>query len=224
MLKRGFTLIEVLVTLVILLFGLLGIAGLMAKGQRAAFEAFQRQQALALAADMAERVLGNRSQAAGYAAAAPLLTPVGNNYGLFYADLLKNNITNCATATCTALDLQRYDIAMWEGLLLGYGERLAVGNPAIGGIGGIVNANGCIEQLAVTSANCPAPPAPPGSLFTRTLRISVAWQGSENTGTPTASTCGTGFYRGVNNLGVYAVSEASRRLIATDVNVLEVCP
>ena len=44
MLKRGFTLIEVLVTLVILMFGLLGIAGLMAKGQRASFEAFQRQQ------------------------------------------------------------------------------------------------------------------------------------------------------------------------------------
>ena len=37
-LKRGFTLIEVLVTLVILMFGLLGIAGLMAKGQRVSFE------------------------------------------------------------------------------------------------------------------------------------------------------------------------------------------
>ena len=44
--NRGFTLIEVLVTLVILTFGLLGIAGLMAKGQRASFEAFERQQAL----------------------------------------------------------------------------------------------------------------------------------------------------------------------------------
>ena len=47
---RGFTMIEVLVTLVILLFGLLGIAGLMAKGQRAAYEALQRQQALAMVA------------------------------------------------------------------------------------------------------------------------------------------------------------------------------
>ena len=55
MLSRGFTLIEVLVTLVILMFGLLGIAGLMAKGQRASFEAYQRQAALAIANDMAER-------------------------------------------------------------------------------------------------------------------------------------------------------------------------
>ena len=54
-LNSGFTLIEVLVTLVILTFGLLGIAGLMAKGQRISFEAYQRQQAVALASDMAER-------------------------------------------------------------------------------------------------------------------------------------------------------------------------
>ena len=66
-LSRGFTLIEVLVTLVILTFGLLGIAGLMAKGQRASFEAYQRQAALAIANDMAERMRSNRSQAPVYA-------------------------------------------------------------------------------------------------------------------------------------------------------------
>ncbi len=222
--RRGFTMIEVLVTLVILMFGLLGIAGLMARGQRAAFEAFQRQQALSLAGDMAERILGNRQQAGNYAAAAPLVTPVGNNYGLFYADLLKNNITNCATAVCTSLELQRYDVAMWEGQLLGYSENLAVGGNRVGGI---LNANGCIVQLASTVASCPAAPAPVGNVFTRTLRISVAWQGSEDTGSPSVvanMTCGTGLYRSRNNLGVYVVSEASRRLVATDVNVLENCP
>ncbi len=213
--RRGFTLIEVLVTLVILLFGLLGIAGLMAKGQRAAFEALQRQQALAIAADMSERMLGNRSQAAGYAAAAPTTTPAGASYGLYYADLLKNNITNCATAACSALELQRYDIAMWEGLMLGYAERLAVGGASIGGV---INANGCIQQLATTLANCPGAPAPAGSLFTRTLRVSVAWQGNEDSVDPSTNnanmTCGTGLYR----------SAASRRIVATDVNVLEACP
>jgi type IV pilus assembly protein PilV len=204
--------IEVLVTLVILLFGLLGIAGLMAKGQRAAFEAFQRQQALSLAGDMAERILGNRLQAANYAAAAPTTQPAGVSYGLYYADLLKNNITNCATAVCTNLELQRYDVAMWEGLLLGYSESLAVGGNRVGGI---VNANGCIEQVATTSAQCPGAPAPVGNLFTRTLRISVAWQGNEDTVDPTAvSTCGAGLYR----------STTSRRIVATDVNVLETCP
>ena len=46
----GFTMIEVLVTLVIMMIGLLGIAGLMAQGQRASFEAYQRQQALGVEA------------------------------------------------------------------------------------------------------------------------------------------------------------------------------
>jgi type IV pilus assembly protein PilV len=209
--NRGFTLIEVLVTLVILLFGLLGIAGLMAKGQRAAFEAFQRQQALSLAADMAERVLGNRVQAVAYANAAPVNTPVGASNGVHYGDLLKSNITNCATAVCSGVDLQRYDIAMWEGQLLGYGESLVVGGNRVGGV---VNAHGCIEQIANTLANCPVAPAPAGRLFTRTLRISVAWQGSEDTAVPTSSNCGTGLYSTTN----------SRRVVSTDVNVLEVCP
>ena len=216
--RRGFTMIEVLVTLVILLFGLLGIAGMMAKGQRAAYEALQRQQALAMVADMAERILGNRTQAAAYATAAPLTQPAGASYGLYYADLLKSNITNCAGANCTAADLQRYDIAMWEGLMLGYSERMVAGTTSVGGI---LNANGCIVELANTSANCPAAPAAVGNLFTRTMRISVAWQGSEDSVDPstisgnTNMTCGNGSgYR----------STTSRRIVATDINVMQNCP
>ena len=214
-LKRGFTLIEVLVTLVILLFGLLGIAGLMAKGQRAAFEAFQRQQALSLAGDMAERILGNRAQAENYALAAPSTKPVGVSYGLYYADLLKNNITNCTTAFCVGAELRQYDVAMWEGLLQGYSESLtATGNK----VGGVVNANGCIDQLATSKASCPPAPSPAGNLYTVTLRVSVAWQGSEDTVDPTSLganlTCGTNLYNSKN----------SRRLVATDINVLADCP
>jgi type IV pilus assembly protein PilV len=55
----GFTLLEVLVALLILLIGLLGIAGLLIKGQRASYESYQRQQALALAQDMAEKIRAN---------------------------------------------------------------------------------------------------------------------------------------------------------------------
>ena len=70
----GFTLIEILVSLTLIAIGLLGLAQLMVKGQRASFEAYQRQQAITLANDMIEKIRSNRARAADYAAAAPVAT------------------------------------------------------------------------------------------------------------------------------------------------------
>ena len=207
MLNRGFTLIEVLVTLVILTFGLLGIAGLMAKGQRASFEAFQRQQAISIASDMAERIRGNRKQAAAYAAAALLTNPVGQ--GAQYNDLLTASITDCGTFTCTPAQLAAYDIALWDGLLVGYSEAQVAGGARVGGI---VRARGCITETANTSAACPPAPSP-SVPFTWTMRVSVAWEGNEETVVPTASTCGQGAYS----------TETKRRVVVLDLMVLQAC-
>ncbi|MDB5812231.1 MAG: type pilus modification protein PilV [Betaproteobacteria bacterium] len=215
-LKRGFTLIEVLVTLVILTFGLLGIAGLMAKGQRIAFEAYQRQQAVALATDMGERILGNRMLAATcppgpgcttYIAGAPVLTPLGA--GLSYNQYLTGGTKDCAAAVCSVQELSLYDLALWDGLLNGYGEQQAVGGARVGGI---VNARGCIQELANTSGAC----AGPGAAYTSSIRVSVSWQGNDETATPTGanSNCGTGLY------GV----EAKRRIVTYDLMVQQTCP
>src|SRR2546421_9402290 len=62
--QSGFTLLEVLVALTILVFGLLGLIGMQAQSQIATFESYQRGQALILVQDMADRVATNR-QAAG---------------------------------------------------------------------------------------------------------------------------------------------------------------
>jgi type IV pilus assembly protein PilV len=208
MLTRGFTLIEVLVTLVILTFGLLGIAGLMAKGQRASFEAFQRQQAISIANDMAERIRGNRKQAAAYSAAAPLGNPIGQ--GSQYNDLLTASITDCGTYTCTPAQLAAYDVALWDGLLVGYSEAQVTGGAKVGGI---VNARGCISEAANTLAACPPAPSP-SMPYTRTIRVSVAWEGNEETVAPTASTCGQGVYS----------TETKRRVAVLDLMVLQPCP
>jgi type IV pilus assembly protein PilV len=210
MLSRGFTLIEVLVTLVILLFGLLGIAGLMAKGQKASFEAYQRQQALSLANDMVERVLANRTQADVYTAGAPVNTPVGIG-GDSYSDLLEGSTTNCALSNCSPQNLADYDLAMWEGLLQGYGERASSDDSLVGGI---IDARGCVEEIADTAAACPAAPAPPNTFFTRTLRISVAWQGQEDTAAPEDSACGQDEYG----------PDTRRRLVVLDTMVQNQCP
>ena len=53
---HGFTLIEVLVTLLVLSIGLLGIASLQTQGLRGTHEALLRTQATTLAVDMMERL------------------------------------------------------------------------------------------------------------------------------------------------------------------------
>jgi type IV pilus assembly protein PilV len=221
---RGFTLVEVLVTLVILTFGLLGIAGLMAKGQRIAFEAYQRQQAIALASDMAERIRGNRFFAIScptspidytgcttYIMTAPLITPLGQ--GLFYGDYRTGTgaVKDCGIQICDGAQLVLYDIAMWDGLLNGYSEQQAGGGAQYGGI---INARGCIEQLTNTQGTCPAPGTV--ALFSTTIRVSVAWQGNDDTVAPTAATpsCGAGKY----------TAETKRRIVTYDLLLQELCP
>ena len=64
--QHGTSLVEVLVTLVILAFGLLGVAGLQAKMSLAEMESYQRSQALLVLAEMTERMSANSAQAANY--------------------------------------------------------------------------------------------------------------------------------------------------------------
>lgn len=61
--QRGFTLIEMLVTVVVLSIGLLGLAGLQASGLRSNHSAYLRTQATFLAADIADRMRANRTSA-----------------------------------------------------------------------------------------------------------------------------------------------------------------
>jgi type IV pilus assembly protein PilV len=214
MLSRGFTLLEVLITLVILMFGLLGLAGLMANGQRAAFEAYQRQQALAWSSDIVERMRANSPGAANYPALAPVATPVGT--GARYTDLRLGAITNCAATNCDAQQLAPYDVAMWDGTLAGVPEQVAGAGTTIAGI---VGARGCIEPIATTqAATCALPPPPSGgrNFFGTTYRVSVAWQGRDLTVAPLASNtaCGQGQFG----------DERLRRVVFLDLTIQQPCP
>ena len=64
--NRGFTLIEILIALVLLAFGMLTLARGMGRASQAELEAFQRAQAMALAQEMSDRMNGNLRQAAQY--------------------------------------------------------------------------------------------------------------------------------------------------------------
>jgi type IV pilus assembly protein PilV len=62
----GFTLIEVLISLVILAFGMLGLARSMAGASLDELESFQRAQSIVITQEMVERINSNRKQALLY--------------------------------------------------------------------------------------------------------------------------------------------------------------
>lgn len=64
----GFTLIEVLITMLITAIGILGIAALQFRGLQFSHDAYLRSQVNTLAYDMADRMRLNRTNAANYVA------------------------------------------------------------------------------------------------------------------------------------------------------------
>lgn len=76
--SRGFTLLEVLVTLIIMSIGFLGIAGLVVKTLQYNKGAYARSQATAAASDISDRMRANRTVAlAGGYNLALAATPAG---------------------------------------------------------------------------------------------------------------------------------------------------
>ncbi len=75
----GFSLLEVLITIVILAVGLLGLAGLTAASMRNSHGAYNRSQAVWLAYDIADRMRANRvnAQAGSYNIALTSTAPGG---------------------------------------------------------------------------------------------------------------------------------------------------
>jgi type IV pilus assembly protein PilV len=64
--QAGFSMIEILITIAILMVGLLGLAGLQTQVAAAEFEAYQRAQAVVLVQEMADRMNANKKAAANY--------------------------------------------------------------------------------------------------------------------------------------------------------------
>ena len=114
--QSGFTLIEVLITLVIVAVGLLGLASLQLRAMQFVHGAYIQTQVQVLAYDMLDRLRANRIEA--------LETP---SYVLAVTDT-PSAPTNCATTVCTATQMAAFDIYEWRKIL---NEHLPQGKGAI---------------------------------------------------------------------------------------------
>lgn len=128
--QGGFTLVEVMVSIVILSFGLLGIAGLMVKGMQFTHSAQQRSMATLMAYDMIDRMRSNQAGVAladnlsgggNYHRPASNVSTTGSPYIIQKTACVGST---ASTTGCTAADMADQDSYEWEQMI---GSRLAKG-------------------------------------------------------------------------------------------------
>lgn len=162
---RGTSMIEVLVTLVILAIGLLGVAGLQSRMGVSETESYQREQALLALTDMVNRIYANPAQAASYVTATPLGTG------------------DTQPATCTGIAVgPALDQCQWSQMLKGASEQTSGAT----NVGGMQAARGCVDQIQ--AANPSLGVCTPG-----VYQVTVVWQGMYPTAAP-SEVCGQGNY------------------------------
>jgi len=121
--NRGYMLLEVLIAVVVLAFGLLSLARAMATATLDELESFQRSQAMVVAQEMVERINANRKEALSYV-------------GLYAAPA---DVQDCTLEPTVLLR----DKCEFGNRLLGSGTR-----DADRAIGSAIAARACITELA----------------------------------------------------------------------------
>ena len=188
--QRGFTMIEILVSMGIVAIGLLGLAALEVTAQQAQLESYARSQALDMLQGMVEKINANR-----YSATCFNFTTDTTNGVPYLGTVDSGNPSNNFTPACTAgsnTAAATDAMSRWDLELKGTAER----DSSNASIGSIVGARGCVTSSA-----------DPGTGIT-TYTIMVAWQGPTDSFAPTLA-CGNNLYG----------AETKRRLVWTTVQI-----
>ncbi len=147
---RGFSLIEVMVTVLLLCLGLLGVFGLQSRTTRLELEAYQRSQALTLAREMESTIRASRAEAAAYASDA-----LSSQTGAVYVGA--STSLDCSAPAITA----QASLCAWGQALAG--DRETADALAVGAM---TAARGCLIR----------PPAPEANALAD-LYVVVVWRG-----------------------------------------------
>jgi type IV pilus assembly protein PilV len=177
--QRGFSLLEVILTMAILAIGLLGLAGLQARALNAEADSFSRAQAMMLANDMADRMNSNLAEvktstaaATGYnqQSAGSVKTVFGTGYTNDCITVANN--TQALQASCCAAKASNAarDLCEWDLALKGIGEALGSTK-----VGSLTSARACVFNTGTTGI----------------FQIDVVWQGRDIGVVPSDNSCGS---------------------------------
>jgi type IV pilus assembly protein PilV len=165
---RGFILIEVLISIVILAIGLLGLAKLQVSTRQMQMESYQRAQAVILLQDMVTRLSINSKAATCYALTDPAT-------GKPYLGVGGTVPASCGTGTTLQQVMAVQDMTAWDNQLLGVAESTAAG----ASVGAMIDARGCVSYDAANDIYV----------------VTVVWRGLVQTAAPPAGlTCGINLY------------------------------
>lgn len=161
--QRGFSLLEVIITMAILAVGLLGLAGLQARAINAETESFSRAQAMMLANAMADRMNANLVEVkTSTTAATGYNQQSGGGVKVVFGVGYTGNICS-SPASNAAQDLCDWDLAL----------KGSVGDG--GAVGGMAGARACVFS---TGAN-------------NEFQIDVVWQSRDIGTVPSGNDCGS---------------------------------
>lgn len=127
--QNGFSLLEVLVSIVILAIGLLGLAGLQTKANEVEMEAYQRSVALMLIEDMANRIAAGRTYVTDFQGVSLAAYGVGDTQA----------------AACPSTGDAAAQLCEWSNAMKGAAEKKDSSN-----IGAPIGMRGCLISVAPT--------------------------------------------------------------------------
>jgi type IV pilus modification protein PilV len=165
--QTGFSLVEILVTLIVTSVALLSSATLQLQSKRSMFDSAQRTTAAHLVNDLFGRMRANPTELATYVPPAN----IGNG-------TLAVPAANCLdpAVDCSDTQMAIFDLWQWEQHVDG---QLEINNQGAAA-GGLMSATACIT----------GPPGGPGN--TGYYTIAIAWRGLIDTGNPIINNCGAG--------------------------------
>ena len=177
--QKGFSLLEVILTMAILAIGLLGLAGLQARALNAEADSFSRAQAMMYANEMADRMNSNLAEVKTSTAAATGYNQQSSGsvrvvFGTGYTNdcITVANNTQALQATCCAgkASIAARDLCEWDLALKGTGE--AKGTTKVGGLSGV---RACVFNTGTSGI----------------FQIDVVWQGRDIGVVPSDNSCGS---------------------------------